>query len=124
MNLKNVVLKKNFRQNEKDFIQALSNMRINRLTESDIDLLETRCVDDNQDDVLHIFSTNDEANRYNAAKFNAIDKPIVEFKAKDGVFRGKKLEYNDFTPRESAILEIFNKNCRADRTVYLKKVVE
>lgn len=121
LNLKNVVLKKNFRQNEKDFIQALSNMRINRLTESDIDLLETRCVDDNQDDVLHIFSTNDEANRYNAAKFNAIDKPIVEFKAKDGVFRGKKLEYNDFTPRESAILEIFNKNCRADRTVYLKK---
>lgn len=121
LNLKNVVLKKNFRQNEADFIKALSDMRINRLTEDDIDLLSTRCVEDDEDDVLHIFSTNDEANRYNAVKFNAIDEPVVHLMAKDGVYRGKTLAYSEFSPREIAILEIFNKNCRADREILLKK---
>lgn len=121
LELKNVVLKRNFRQNEEDFIKALSDMRINRLTEEDIDLLETRCVDEDDGEILHIFSTNEEANRYNSVKFNAIDEPIVKFVAKDGVYRGKSLVYEGFMPREKMILDIFNKNCRADREIFLKK---
>lgn len=121
LELKNVVLKRNFRQNEEDFIKALSDMRINRLTEEDIDLLETRCVDEDDGEILHIFSTNEEANRYNAVKFNAIDEPVINFVAKDGVYRGKSLVYEGFMPREEMILDIFNKNCRADREIFLKK---
>ncbi len=121
LELKNVVLKRNFRQNEEDFIKALSDMRINRLTEEDIDLLETRCVDEDDGEILHIFSTNEEANRYNAVKFNAINEPVINFVAKDGVYRGKNLVYKGFMPREEMILDIFNKNCRADREIFLKK---
>ena len=121
LELKNVVLKRNFRQNEEDFIKALSDMRINRLTEEDIDLLETRCVDEDDGEILHIFSTNEEANRYNTVKFNAIDEPVINFVAKDGVYRGKSLVYEGFMPREEMILDIFNKNCRADREIFLKK---
>ena len=121
LELKNVVLKRNFRQNEEDFIKALSDMRINRLTEEDIDLLETRCVDEDDGEILHIFSTNEEANRYNAVKFNAINEPVINFVAKDGVYRGKNLVYEGFMPREEMILDIFNKNCRADREIFLKK---
>ena len=121
LELKNVVLKRNFRQNEEDFIKALSDMRINRLTEEDIDLLETRCVDEDDGEILHIFSTNEEANRYNSVKFNAIDEPVINFVAKDGVYRGKSLVYERFMPREEMILDIFNKNCRADREIFLKK---
>lgn len=121
LELKNVVLKRNFRQNEEDFIKALSDMRINRLTEEDIDLLETRCVDEDDGEILHIFSTNEEANRYNTVKFNAINEPVINFVAKDGVYRGKSLVYEGFMPREEIILDIFNKNCRADREIFLKK---
>ena len=121
LELKNVVLKRNFRQNEEDFIKALADMRINRLTEEDIDLLETRCVDEDDGEILHIFSTNEEANRYNAVKFNAINEPVINFVAKDGVYRGKSLVYESFMPREEMILDIFNKNCRADREIFLKK---
>ena len=121
LELKNVVLKRNFRQNEEDFIKALADMRINRLTEEDIDLLETRCVNEDDGEILHIFSTNEEANRYNAVKFNAIDEPVINFVAKDGVYRGKSLVYEGFMPREEMILDIFNKNCRADREIFLKK---
>lgn len=121
LELKNVVLKRNFRQNEEDFIKALSDMRINRLTEEDIDLLESRCVDEDDGEILHIFSTNEEANRYNTVKFNAIDEPVINFVAKDGVYRGKSLVYEGFMPREEMILDIFNKNCRADREIFLKK---
>ena len=121
LELKNVVLKRNFRQNEEDFIKALSDMRINRLTEEDIDLLETRCVDEDDGEILHIFSTNEEANRYNTVKFNAINEPVINFVAKDGVYRGKSLVYEGFMPREEMILDIFNKNCRADREIFLKK---
>ena len=121
LELKNVVLKRNFRQNEEDFIKALSDMRINRLTEEDIDLLETRCVNEDDGEILHIFSTNEEANRYNTVKFNAINEPVINFVAKDGVYRGKSLVYEGFIPREEMILDIFNKNCRADREIFLKK---
>lgn len=123
LNLKNVVLQKNYRQSEEKFGRALSNMRVNKLTEEDIDLLSSRCIDYDTSDsnMLHIFSTNEEANRYNAVKFNALDEPAKVFTARDGVYRGKELVYEDFTDKENFILEFFNKNCRAEREIILKK---
>ncbi len=123
LNLKNVILTKNYRQSEEGFIKALSNMRINNLTEDDIDLLSSREVDIDsaEANMLHIFSTNEEANAYNMLKFNALDNPVSIFRSKDGVFRGKNLVYDDLTERENAILNIFNKNCRAENEIILKK---
>ncbi len=122
LNLKNVVLKKNYRQNEEKFINALSNMRINRLNDEDIELFSTRSVtsDTSGTNILHIFSTNEEANNYNSVKFNALERKVTVFNSKDGVYRGKELVFEDFNQREEMILEIFNKSCRADKEIALK----
>lgn len=122
LNLKNVILTKNYRQNEEKFIKALSDMRVNRLTQEDIELLSTRNIssDTSESNILHIFSTNEEANNYNSLKFGSINKPVRQFLSKDGVYRGKDLVYEDFTEREAMILEIFNKSCRADNQISLK----
>lgn len=122
LNLQNVVLKKNYRQNEQNFITALAHIRENCLEVEDVELLKTRCVegDTYQTDILHIFSTNEEANRYNLAKFNMIDEPVRIFKSEDGVYRGTKLVTDGFTESENYILEIFSKNCRAEKEIALK----
>lgn len=122
LNLQNVVLKKNYRQNEQNFITALAHMRENCLEIEDVELLKNRCVENDtyQTDILHIFSTNEEANRYNLAKFNMIDEPVKIFKSEDGVYRGTKLVTEGFTESENYILEIFSKNCRAEKEIALK----
>lgn len=120
LGLKNVVLKKNYRQNEENFITALAHMRENCLEVEDIELLKTRCVENEDSDILHIFSTNEEANRYNFAKFNMIEEPVKLFYTEDGVYRGSKLVTEGFTESESYILEIFSKNCRAEKEIALK----
>ena len=120
--LKNVVLKQNYRQSEKDFIRALSDMRTNSLTEEDTELLKSRetYLDTFETNMLHIFSTNFEADKYNMAKFNMIDEPVKVFEAQDGVYRGAKAVYSGFTENEKYILEIFGKNCRAEKEIALK----
>ncbi len=121
-NLKNVILKKNYRQNEENFITALAHMRENCLDAADIKLLNGRCtdLDTYETDILHIFSTNEEANRYNNIKFNMIKEPIRIFTAEDGVYRGTKLVSKNLTESENYILEIFSKNCRAEKDIPLK----
>ena len=122
LRLKNVVLKRNYRQSEEKFIKALSDMRTNQLSDEDTALLETRetNLDTFETDILHIFATNDEANRYNLAKFNMIDEPAKIFKSIDGVYRGTHPVYNNLTESEQYTLEIFGKNCRADKEIALK----
>ncbi|MBR6127081.1 AAA family ATPase, partial [bacterium] len=120
--LKNVVLKRNYRQSEGKFIKALSNMRTNTLDNEDISLLQERetNLDTFETDILHIFATNDEANRYNLAKFNMIDEPVRIFKATDGVYRGNHPVYENLSENEQYVLEIFGKNCRAEKEIPLK----
>lgn len=85
-----VLLTKNYRQNEENLIKALSDIRINAMTQEDEKLLRTRVCDNSEDlsDILHIFSTNEESYNYNADNFAKIDAPAKTFKAKDS-FRGK-----------------------------------
>ncbi len=127
LNLKNILLKENHRQNEENFIKALSNMRTNSLTEEDTELLGSRNSDFKgkdsdilHPDVLRIFSTNEEADNYNQKMFNALQTPVVEFTAHDEVLRGKDYVSENLTERENMILEIFNKNCRAEKNIRLK----
>lgn len=127
LNLKNILLKENHRQNEENFIKALSNMRTNSLTAEDTELLGSRNSDFKgkdsdilHPDVLRIFSTNEEADNYNQKMFNALQTPVVEFMAHDEVLRGKDYVSENLTERENMILEIFNKNCRAEKNIRLK----
>lgn len=122
LNLKNILLKENHRQNEENFIKALSNMRINSLTTEDTELLNSRNsgFNGNEPDILHIFSTNEEADNYNQKMFNMLKSPVVEFIAHDEVLRGKNYVSENLTERENMILDIFNKNCRAEKNIGLK----
>lgn len=121
LNLKNIILNKSYRQQEKEFIEALSHMRTNSLNESDIALFNSRNVENKEDsNMLHIFSTNEEADAYNKAKFDSIDSPIEDFLSDDGVLRGDDYIYNNFSETENKILEIFNKNCRFDKELRFK----
>ena len=122
LNLKNILLKDNHRQSEENFIKALSNMRTNSLTEGDIKLFNARELpfDSDNSNILHIFSTNEEADNYNQRMFNALEAPVVEFMAQDSVLRGKSYVSSGLTQREETILEIFNKSCRAEKLIQLK----
>lgn len=130
LELKNILLTENHRQKEENFIKALSNMRVNNLNNDDVKLLNTRCAALNKTDdggfgaaagnILHIFSTNKEADGYNEAMFNALEAKIVEYPAEDGVLRGKGYVYENLNEREQTILEIFNKSCRAEKVIKLK----
>ena len=122
LKLKNVLLTENHRQKEENFINALSNMRTNNLSLDNIKLLNTRntVFGKENPDILHIFSTNKEADNYNEEMFNALNSKMVEFLAQDGVLRGKGYVYENFDERERMILEIFNKTCRAEKTIKLK----
>ena len=122
LNLKNILLKDNHWQSEENFIKALSNMRTNSLTEGDIKLFNARELpfDSDNSNILHIFSTNEEADNYNQRMFNALEAPVVEFMAQDSVLRGKSYVSSGLTQREETILEIFNKSCRAEKLIQLK----
>ncbi len=122
LKLKNILLTENHRQNEENFIKALSDMRVNNLTAEDIKLLNTRntAISGKNPDILHIFSTNKEADNYNEVMFNALNSKTAEFLAKDGVLRGKGYVYENLDEREQTVLEIFNKTCRAEKLIKLK----
>ncbi len=122
LNLKNVLLTENHRQNEEDFIKALSNMRINSLNDNDIKLLNTRNTSGGSENsnILHIFSTNKEADGYNSTMFNSLNTQMREYAAQDGVLRDKDFVYEDLSDKEQLVLEIFNKSCRAEKNIQLK----
>ena len=48
-----------------------------------------------------------------------IEEPVKLFYAEDGVYRGSKLVTEGFTESENYILEIFSKNCRAEKEIAL-----
>ncbi len=122
LGLKNIVLKKSYRQKEENFIEALAHMRTNSLTQADIELFNSRNLPDENTipNMLHIFSTNEEADAYNKAKFDSIENPLVEFVSDDGVLRGNDYIYNNFNETEGKILEIFNRNCKFNKELKFK----
>lgn len=120
LNLKTVLLTKNYRQNEEHFIRALSHLRTNNLTDEDIDLFHTCDVIDDYKDMLHIFSTNQEADGYNDMMFDAIPSLKYKFVARDEVARDEEFVNENLTPNEERTLEFLNQNCRVDKIIYIK----
>lgn len=123
LNLKTIKLEKIYRQSEASFIKALNNIRQNKIDEEDFKLLKSREIDydTTSSSMLHIFSRNDEADNYNKRKFDSLNSKIYSYKAKSGVYRGDNLIEDNFTERESMIIDIFSKNCKASSELLLKK---
>jgi len=122
LNLKTVLLTRNYRQKEENLIKALANMRTNSLTENDINLLKTRETpkSNEQEDILHIFATNFEADNYNNTKFKSINSPEHILHAFDGIYKGEKLADKPTNEREANILQRINNTCSAEKTISLK----
>lgn len=121
-NFKTVLLDKNYRQNEKNLIKALADMRVNNLDNDDINLLKTRECSETIEtgEILHIFATNNEADNYNNLKFQSINKPTYNLFAYDGIYKGNKLIDKPTNEREENIFKRIDMVCRAEKTISLK----
>lgn len=122
LELKTIMLTKNYRQSEENLITALSNMRTNSLTNEDIKLLKTREIYDNSDmsDILHIFSTNIEADNYNSFNFKKINSQEYVLYAIDGIYKGQKFVENPISEKDNNILKRIDVLCRAEKSISLK----
>ena len=130
LNLNTVFLEKIYRQNDEAFINSLNNMRLNQLTEADLRLFRDREVDYNTNDseILHIFSTNMEADNYNTKKFNSVESRVHRFKSVDKIHRKKteiEVDKNNLNDKLSKFdmmtWETFDKSCKAPCGLELKK---
>lgn len=130
LDLKTIFLEKIYRQTDEQFIKSLNNMRLNRLTDEDLRLFYDREVnyDTSDSDILHIFSTNREADSYNTRRFNAVDSEVYKFPSIDKIHRKKsEIEFDKAKPNEKLTKfdimtwEMFDKCCKAPYVLELKK---
>lgn len=130
LNLQTIFLEKIYRQSDAKFIKSLNNLRLNQLTEDDIRLFYDREVnyDTYESDILHIFSTNQEADNYNASKFNSVKKPLHVFNSVDKIYRKRAIitvDKNNLDERltnfDLKTLETFDKSCKAPSALELKE---
>jgi len=130
LNLQTVFLEKIYRQTDDKFIRSLNNIRMNEITEEDIKLFQTREAKNNtyNSDILHIFSTNKEADTYNSLKFDKVQNPVHTFISEDKMHRKKEVvQLNIEFPQKSLskfdlmTLEMFDKYCKAPQILELKE---
>ncbi len=130
LNLKTVFLEKIYRQTDTEFIRSLNNIRMNSMTEEDFKLFQTREVKNNtyNSDILHIFSTNKEADTYNNLKFDKVNNPVHRFISEDKIHKKKEvIEVNKDNSQKSLskydlmTLEMFDKYCKAPQILELKE---
>lgn len=123
LNLATIKLEKIYRQTDLSFIKALNDIREGKITNDDINLLKSREIDydTSNSSILHIFSRNDEADNYNLKKFNSLNSKIYSYSADLGVYRGKNFVKEKLNERELIILDIFQKNSKATKTIEFKK---
>lgn len=129
LDLKTIFLEKIYRQSDERFIKALNNLRLNELTESDIELFMSRQIDDSlvKADMLHIFSTNYEADNYNNMKFRQVDNRMYMFNSVDKIHRKNSaivVDRNNLSDKltkfDLMTLETFDKSCKAPSALDLK----
>jgi len=130
LNLQTVFLQKIYRQKDENFIRALNNIRLNSMTETDVELLSSRMVEHNtyNSDMLHIFSTNGEADSYNARKFDAVSNPVHIFTAEDKLHRNNRvIKINpenlpeNLNHYDKLTWETLNNSCKAPQVLELKE---
>ncbi len=108
----------------------MNNLRLNQLTDDDVRLFYDREVNYNtyESDILHIFSTNQEADNYNTFKFNSVKKHLFIFNSTDKIHRKRtviEVDKNNLDERltkfDLLTLETFEKSCKAPSALELKE---
>lgn len=131
LNPENIVLKKIYRQSDRNFANILNDIRQNNLKNSDFDALFSR---NNieippEKEILHIFGTNEAADNFNAQKFNALHTPSQELYAKDVLMKNEepnKIVSNQQDSEELSVTrkkvwDTLDKYCKAPQNLILKK---
>ena len=91
-----IILETNFRQGDgSNWCQILNRARVGELSESDMEILDSRRIDPVHDkklyyEAFHAFWTNKETDAYNTTKLNELSDPLEEFSAKITAPRGYK----------------------------------
>lgn len=132
LNLTPIILNKVFRQDELSFVKALNNARVGNITDEDMKVFNSCEIsfDSMNSPIIHIFSTNKEADGYNDFRFSKIKQPVYEFPAldkvhhhnKDGsitetLVRGETMFQNK---SDLSAVEKLDKDCKAPRILQLK----
>lgn len=133
LNLTPVILDKIYRQEEKLFVETLKNVRYGIVTQEDYDILSKRDLGliQTNADILHLFSTNKEANNHNFSKLKTLmnqesgynAKDVIYHYGKDGISTGNTTVDNPNTLNIND-LRIFKKleeYCKAPNVLKLKK---
>jgi len=131
LNLKNIVLKKIYRQADSNFAQILNDIRQNNLKKEDLNAFyqqNNRPLPQNKD-VLHIFATNEAANNFNLQKFNSIPTEPIELVAKDIIMKNEEAdklvtsieEAQNLSQARKKIWDTLDKYCKVAQTITLKK---
>lgn len=88
-----------FRQKDSEFVDLLNNVRVGKITSKQIDMLNSRYVEDIPNGVMMLVPTRREAESINNFKLDAIKSPEftynADFNAQDGFYKKKNWE-NDF----------------------------
>lgn len=112
LNFKTVELTKIWRTDEKDFIEALNDIRLGGCSEKTKNFIDSLSNNEITLKPTVLYSTNEEVRRENYQHLDSIDSPPVIFKT----------EYKDFTGRSSKdeITKYFSDNMRIDEYLALK----
>jgi len=135
LNLKTIILKDTKRQSEKELIDALNNVRIDKTSVEDLKVFYERDIEPDVEppvDVLRIFSTNNDADSYNKKCFEAIEERPYNYTSKDELFIYDSndectiIDAKDLTDKKISKLDLialkkFNEDCKAPQTLELKE---
>ena len=133
LNLVTVLLKKVKRQSDKEFINALNNVRINKTSFEDLKVFYKRSYPQSfvpDKNILQIFGTNYDADAYNALCFKELDAKSYTYLANDVLYPNDEedsepINVTNLTVKELSYIDkkcfdIFNKDCKAPKYLDLK----
>ena len=136
LNLTTVFLQTVYRQSDKNFIEALNNVRINKTAARDLEVFYNRSFSYDYEpdkDILQIFGTNRDADNYNEKCFNELKSKAYTYKSKDTLYQYsltddtctaidlKDDEASNLNQYDAKCIEQFNKDCKAPRNLELKE---
>lgn len=135
LNLKTIILKETKRQSEKELVDALNNVRIDKTSVNDLRVFYERDINPVEEpsrDILRIFSTNNDADTYNKKCFEEIPDRAYEYLSKDElyvydykeectIYDTKDLTDKTISKADLHLLKKFNEDCKAPQTLELKE---
>lgn len=131
LNLYTIVLDKVYRQADKKFVGALNNLRLGKVTNEDVKLFKSRCVQNDSEvpeDAVKLYSINEKADAENQRRFDALPGKPRKYIADDKIrsyINGSSTMVSPTNPNlpswDKAKWERFNADCRVPQTLYLKK---